>query len=143
MNILGRLGGALLGGSFAVFGSGAVREPAGLAKLAGPALEEIRKVVPLPKDDELLVRVNGAVQTGAGAALAIGLFPRISALALAGSLIPTTYAGHAFWTVEDPAQRKAQRTQFLKNAVMLGGLLVVAGTPRKTDTPSGTGISAG
>ncbi|MGW4444402.1 DoxX family protein [Streptomyces sp. NPDC004682] len=141
MNILGRLGGALLGGSFAVFGSGAVRDPAALARLAGPALEEIRKVVPLPKDDELLVRVNGAVQTGAGAALAIGLFPRTSALALAGSLIPTTYAGHPFWTIEDPAQRKAQRTQFLKNAAMLGGLLVVAGAGRKG--ASTTGISAG
>ncbi|MGW4298617.1 DoxX family protein [Streptomyces sp. NPDC004376] len=141
MNILGRLGGALLGGSFAVFGYGAVRDPAALARLAGPALEEIRKVVPLPKDDELLVRVNGAVQTGAGAALAIGLFPRTSALALAGSLIPTTYAGHPFWTIEDPAQRKAQRTQFLKNAAMLGGLLVVAGAGRKG--ASGTGISAG
>ncbi|MFD8804693.1 DoxX family protein [Streptomyces sp. NPDC059597] len=143
MNILGRLGGALLGGSFAVFGSGAVRDPAALAKLAGPALEEIRKVVPLPKDDELLVRVNGAVQTGAGATLAIGLFPRTSALALAGSLIPTTYAGHPFWTVEDPAQRRAQRTQFLKNAAMLGGLLVIAGARRKPGALPGTGISAG
>ena len=28
-----------------------------------------------------------------------------AALALAGSLVPTTYTAHAFWTVKDPAAR--------------------------------------
>ncbi len=129
--MLGGLGRLLLGGTFAVLGFDALREPGGRPEMAGPALEQIRSVVPLPEDDELLVRVNGAVQTGAGTAMAVGLFPRTSALALAGSLIPTTYAGHAFWTVEDPMQRKAQRTQFLKNAALLGGLLAIAGAKRR------------
>jgi uncharacterized membrane protein YphA (DoxX/SURF4 family) len=49
--------------------------------------------------------------------------PRLAALALAGSLIPTTLAGHAFWKVDDPTARKLQRIQFHKNLAMIGGLL--------------------
>jgi uncharacterized membrane protein YphA (DoxX/SURF4 family) len=55
--------------------------------------------------------------------MALGKAQRLSALALAGSLIPTTMAGHAYWALEDEAQRKAQRIQFHKNMAMLGGLL--------------------
>ncbi|MFC7220892.1 DoxX family protein [Streptomyces polyrhachis] len=138
MHILGRLGEAFLGGTFAVLGSSALRAPRGPAELARPALERIRKVLPLPKDDDLLVRVNGAVQAGAGASMAIGVLPRPAALVLAATLIPTTYAGHPFWSTHDPAQRTAQRTQFLKNAAMFGGLLVVAGTRRRVGTACGT-----
>lgn len=130
MNLLGKLGRLFLGGTFVVLGSNALRKPGAMAKVAGPSLDQIRSVVPLPADNELLVQVNAAVQTGAGAAMALGVFPRLSALAQAGSLIPTTYAGHAFWKIEDPAQRNAQRTQFLKNVGMLGGLLVVVGAGR-------------
>ncbi|GMA20638.1 hypothetical protein GCM10025862_26590 [Arsenicicoccus piscis] len=128
MTMLSRAGKLLLGGSIVLMGYGAAKDPGGRTAVAAPTLAKIREVVPLPDDDELLVRVNGAVQTGAGAALAVGVLPRLSALAVAGSLITTTYAGHAYWTVEDPAQRAAQRIQFLKNAAMLGGLLVVAGS---------------
>ena len=63
------------------------------------------------------------MQVLAGTALALGLAPRLSALALAGSLVPTTLAGHAYWTIEDPAARKLQRIQFHKNMAMIGGLL--------------------
>jgi uncharacterized membrane protein YphA (DoxX/SURF4 family) len=65
-------------------------------------------VAPLPADDELAVRGNAAVQV-LGALLALGRAPRLSVPALAGSLIPTTVAGHAHWTIEDPAARKLQR----------------------------------
>jgi len=53
--------------------------------------------------------------------------PRLSALALAASLAPTTYAGHPFWEERDRAARAAQRTQFLKNVSMMGGLLLAGG----------------
>jgi uncharacterized membrane protein YphA (DoxX/SURF4 family) len=61
-----------------------------------------------------------------GTLLALGRAPRLSALALAGSLIPTTLAGHAYWTVEDPAARKQQRIHFHKNMALIGGLLFAA-----------------
>jgi P-loop Domain of unknown function (DUF2791)/DoxX len=49
-------------------------------------------------DDELIVRGNGAVQVVGGALLASGTLPRLAALTLAGSMIPTTVAGHASTT---------------------------------------------
>ena len=61
-----------------------------------------------------------------GTLLALGIAPRLSALVLAGSLVPTTLAGHSYWTVEDPAARKIQRIQFHKNLAMIGGLLFAA-----------------
>ena len=72
------------------------------------------------------MRANAAVQLAAGTLLALGRLPRLSALALAGSLAPTTAAGHPFWTVEDPAKRAQQRIQFNKNLAVLGGLLLAA-----------------
>ena len=69
------------------------------------------------------MRGNAAVMVAAGALLVLGKAPRLSALALAGSLIPTTLAGHSYWQVEDPATRKVQRIQFHKNLAMIGGLL--------------------
>jgi putative oxidoreductase len=72
------------------------------------------------------VRANAAVMMAAGGLLMLGKAPRLSALALAGSLVPTTLAGHSYWEVEDPATRKIQRIQFHKNLAMIGGLLFAA-----------------
>lgn len=60
-----------------------------------------------------------------GATLALGIFPKLSALALIGSLVPTTVAGHAFWEETDPDPRQMQATQFAKNAGIIGGLMLV------------------
>jgi uncharacterized membrane protein YphA (DoxX/SURF4 family) len=114
----------LTGSTYVLLGFDAWRAPGGRVDLAGPVLARMRKVAPLPDDDEQLVRLNAGVQVVAGAMLALGIYPRLSALALAGSLIPTTLAGHSFWNLEDPAAQKAQRVQFHKNMAMLGGLLL-------------------
>ena len=116
----------LTGSTYALLGFDAVRAPGGRVEQAAPVLGAMRKWVPLPEDDELVVRGNAAVQVAAGTLLALGIAPRLSALALAGSLIPTTLAGHAYWTIEDPAARKLQRIQFHKNMAMIGGLLFAA-----------------
>jgi putative oxidoreductase len=116
----------LTGSTYVLLGFDALRAPGGRVDLAAPVLASMRKVVPLPDDDEQLVRANAVVQVAAGAMLALGLAPRLSALTLAGSLIPTTLAGHSYWSLEDPAAQKAQRIQFHKNMAMLGGLLFAA-----------------
>lgn len=113
----------LTGSTYALLGADAVRTPGARVDQAAPMLATIRKTVPLPGDDELIVRGNAAVQVLAGTLLALGEAQRLSALALAASLIPTTAAGHAFWAIEDPAARKMQRIQFHKNMAMIGGLL--------------------
>jgi len=114
----------LTGSTYALLGFDALREPGARVDQAAGVLSAVRTVVPLPADDELVVRGNAAVQVLGGALLALGVAPRLSALALAGSLIPTTLAGHAYWTIEDPAARKMQRIQFHKNMAMIGGLLL-------------------
>jgi uncharacterized membrane protein YphA (DoxX/SURF4 family) len=114
----------LTGSTYVLLGFDALRAPGGRVDLAAPLLAAIRAKVPLPADDEVVVRANAAVQVAAGAALALGRAPRLSALVLAGSLIPTTLAGHAYWTIEDPAARKMQQIQFHKNMAMIGGLLL-------------------
>jgi len=125
------LGRVLTGSTYALLGFDALRAPGGRVDQAGPVLTAIRKVAPLPEDDEMLVRVNAGVMVVAGSLLALGQAPRLSALALAGSLVPTTLAGHSYWKVEDPEARKQQRIQFHKNLAMIGGLLfIVLDQPR-------------
>ena len=115
---------ALTGSTYVLLGFDALREPGGRVDQAAPVLASIRKVAPLPEDDELVVRANAAVMVASGTLLALGIAPRLSALALACSLIPTPLAGHSYWAIEDPAGRKQQRIQFHKNMAMLGGLLL-------------------
>ena len=121
----------MLASMFVVGGIDAVRNASAKAGKAEkvtehvPTLaEKIAPGLPVPTDPATLVRINGAVQVLAGLALATGRLPRLSALVLAGSLAPTTYAGHAFWEEKDKATRSAQRVQFFKNVSMAGGLLL-------------------
>ncbi|MFF2113854.1 DoxX family membrane protein [Rhodococcus koreensis] len=111
------------GSTYAILGWDALRTPGARVQMAAGTLSAVRKIVPLPADDALVVRANAAVQAVGGALLAAGLFPRASALALALSLTPTTIAGHNFWALDDPDARKLQRVQFHKNVAMFGGLL--------------------
>ena len=77
-------------------------------------------------DDELLVKIDGAVKVIAGSMLALGKAPRFASTALAASLIPTTLAGHRFWEETDPDQKTTQQLNFMKNLGLLGGLLIAA-----------------
>lgn len=125
----------LLGSTFVVLGYDALRTPGGRVAIASGTLDAIRRVVPLPKDDELLVRANAAAQTAGGAMLCVGVAPRLAAALIAASLVPTTVAGHAFWAATDPAVHKQQKVQFHKNLALIGGLLlVVLGDRRRART---------
>jgi putative oxidoreductase len=75
---------------------------------------------------EQAVRVNAAVQVAGGTLLSLNRLPRLAALALAGSIVPTTLAGHRFWEESDPARKANHQTHFFKNASMLGGLLIAS-----------------
>ena len=115
----------LLAGMFVHGGLDSFRNPAAKVPRAERVAPELAGLVGIDADTEQLVQFNGAIQVGAGITLALGIFPRLSALLLAGSLVPTTLAGHRFWEEEDDAARTQQTIQFLKNAAMLGGLLLV------------------
>jgi uncharacterized membrane protein YphA (DoxX/SURF4 family) len=85
----------------------------------------------VPLDPELAVRVNGAAMLAAGVALAVGLWPRLAAGVLAGTLVPTTLAGHPYWQLDDPAARRQQRAHFFKNVGLFGGALLVLSEPSR------------
>lgn len=91
------------------------------ARVVTPLAERVEAV---PDDPEQAVRVNGAIHMAAGAMLGIGVLPRLSAAALAATLVPTTIAGHPFWSTKDKQEREQQKLHFLKNLSMLGGLLL-------------------
>jgi len=117
----------MLASVFAVQGLDTMLHPERVAAKAEPVVRPVAERVPLvPARADQSVRLNGAVQLVAGSLLAIGRFPRLSALALAATLVPTTLAGHQFWAAQDDKDRAQQRIHFLKNASMLGGLLITA-----------------
>jgi uncharacterized membrane protein YphA (DoxX/SURF4 family) len=89
-----------------------------------PLAQQAMPQLPIPTDAATLVRINAAAQILAGAALATGRAPRLSATLLAATLVPTTAARHRFWEETDPAAKADQRVHFAKNVSMLGGLLL-------------------
>jgi putative oxidoreductase len=129
MGLIHRLARVLLSGIFISGGMDVLHDPEPRAVIAEPFIERLRPLVPaLPSDPVLVVKANAAFQIAAGATLGAGILPRLSALALAGSLVPTTLGAHRFWEMQGPAATQ-QRTQFLKNAAILGGLILVANVP--------------
>ncbi|WP_424809637.1 DoxX family membrane protein [Rhodococcus sp. 27YEA15] len=127
-----RIARPLLSTIFIVGGIDTLRNPAHRAVKATPLIDKSVEVLPgtvtqkLPADPETLVKINAVVQVSGGLLLASGKAPRLASLALAGSLVPTTLAGHDFWNETDPALKAAQRTNFIKNVSLLGGLIIAS-----------------
>lgn len=116
----------MVAGIFILQGYDTFRRPERVALAAEPVVRPLAdRIAAVPAKTEDAVRLNGAVQVTAGALLALGRLPRLSALALAGTLVPVTLAGHRFWEAGD-TDRAQQRIHFLKNLSMLGGLLIAA-----------------
>ncbi|HET9383117.1 MAG TPA: DoxX family protein [Streptomyces sp.] len=127
MSVLRVLGRPLLASMFLTGGMDSLRHPERVAPIAEPVVQPITARVPvLPDSTEDLVRLNGAVQVGAGLLLATGRMPRLAALAIAATLVPTTIAAHRYWEADDPGERAQQRVHFFKNLSLLGGLLITA-----------------
>jgi uncharacterized membrane protein YphA (DoxX/SURF4 family) len=136
MTLLRAIPRTMLASYFVAAGIKAIRDPESLVPAAEPLVD---RVVPLvkeytpeqvsgyvPENTVTLVRVNGIAQVTGGLALATGKGRRLGALLLAGSLIPSTIAKHPFWTVQDPEARAQDRSHFLKNVSLLGGVLLAA-----------------
>ena len=126
MSLFRRIARPLLASIFIAEGWDALRNPGGK-----PAPGKTRAQPPpadqlVTEDSLTIVRVNGFVQVGGGVLLGLGKYPRLAALALIGSIAPTTYAGHRFWREEDEQLRSEQRIQLLKNLGLLGGLILAA-----------------
>lgn len=122
---------ALLSGIFIASGAQGLANPEPLVARAKSVTDRVAPLLEradprLPTDPRTLVRVNAAAQLAGGLLLATGRFTRPAAVLLAGSLVPTTLAGHPFWSAQDPVERRNHQTQVLKNLGLIGGLLLAA-----------------
>jgi len=93
-------------------------------------------VPPVPKDTETWVKVLAGVKVGAGVMYALGKAPRLSALALTASHVPTTVTRNAFWSESDPAAKSRKTTGLATDVALLGALLIAT-----ADTEGNPGLA--
>ncbi len=79
----------------------------------------------------VLIVAARALQLVAGLGLILGIYPRISALALLLFLIPATLVGHPFWLAIGTSLYSIQLINFFKNVCMAGGLIFIIATTRQ------------
>jgi putative oxidoreductase len=77
---------------------------------------------PLP---ELTVPGSGIVIAVAGVMVILGFWVDLAALALAANVLAFAYWMHAFWKLEDPAERANQMAHFFKNVQVAGAALIL------------------
>jgi putative oxidoreductase len=126
MMVVRRVARPLLASIFVAGGLDAFRNPGAKVPAAEKLLGDSAAGLPGVANTDQLVRADGLLKLLAGICLGLGKFPRLASLTLVGSLVPTTLAGHRFWEEEDVSKRSAQRLQFVKNASILGGVLLAA-----------------
>src|SRR3954453_4397636 len=106
-----RIARPLLAASFVFGGIDTLRNPQSRGASARPVVEKVTEQadkqlpVQVPRDVEQWVKVNAGVQVAAGKLLSLGRLPRLSATALALSVVPPTLAGHRFWEKDDPQEK--------------------------------------
>jgi uncharacterized membrane protein YphA (DoxX/SURF4 family) len=127
-----RIARPLLASSFINDGVDALRNPQPHIDAAAPVVEKVSGVadkqlpVQLPKDTAQWVKIVAGVKVAAGALFALGRFPRLSALLLGVTAVPTALAQHRFWEATDPTEKANQTKHFLHSLGLLGGLLIAS-----------------
>lgn len=80
----------------------------------------------VPNNAAAVARVNAAVQVVGGLLLALGRAPRLTAAALAVTMLPRSVGSQAFLKDADPQHAAAQRREFFTDVSLLGGLIIAA-----------------
>lgn len=78
------------------------------------------KKVPQPK---LAILVSGLLLLAGGLGILFWAEVQYSVLALALFLVPVSFIMHAFWQETDSHTKMMEKTQFMKNMAILGGVL--------------------
>jgi putative oxidoreductase len=76
----------------------------------------------------MLIMAARALQLVAGLGLILGIYPRVSAVALLLFLIPATLMAHDFWHAVGTPLYQVQLINFFKNVCMAGGLIFILAT---------------
>ena len=121
----------MLATTFITRGAEALRSPKPAADAARPTLEGLAKLPDpvgpnVPTNAETVAKVTAGVQIGAGLLLATGRLPRLSAAALAISVVPGSLGAHAFWNETDPERKAIERRALLTDVGLIGGLIIAS-----------------
>jgi len=122
MRIIHGLGRAIFGGFFLYNGINHLKNSEALEGYAAA------KQVDNP---QFSIKASGILMTAAGAALVLGLAPRLGALGAAAFLAAVSPKMHDFWNMEDPGQRQSDMVHFSKNMALLGAAIALAGLGSK------------
>lgn len=121
----------MLSATFIARGVDALRNPKPAADAARPTLGMMSSLPDpvgskVPSDAETVAKINGAVQVVGGLLLATGKMPRLTAAALALSVVPGSLGSHTFWNESDPQRAAQERRDFLTDLSLIGGLIIAA-----------------
>lgn len=116
----------LLAGVFVANGVDTILNLKQKTEQAKPLIAKGQEVLPLERgiDPGAVVQADAVAKIGAGLLLGFGRLPRLAAAVLAATLIPSTVIEHPFWASSYPDERRSRQAQALKNAGLLGGLLL-------------------
>ena len=94
------------------------------------------KGVPQP---ELAVTLSAVPLLIGGTSLALGVKPKLGAVAILGFLAGVSPVMHDFWRNENPQERQTNMIMFLKNMALAGAALALAGVeePWEASVPVG------
>ncbi|MDH6193943.1 putative membrane protein YphA (DoxX/SURF4 family) [Mycobacterium frederiksbergense] len=121
----------MLSATFIARGVDTLRDPAAatdntrstlgaLTALPGPARAWV------PTNAEAVARANAVVQVAGGLLLAAGRAPRLTAAALAFTMVPGSFGSQIPLKDAEPQSSAEQRRELLTNVSLLGGLIIAA-----------------
>lgn len=115
----------MLGGIFLATGMSHIKNPDYGAEVAQGFNDQVLEPVGMGVDGPTLMKVHGYVSVVAGAGLALGVAPRLCALALAADVTAVNLTANRFWEQEGE-ERQGTQIQFLKDLAIAGGLLIAS-----------------
>ena len=75
----------------------------------------------------LSVQASGVLLAASGAAMMLGIKPRLGALGAVGFLAAASPIFHDFWNAQEPQQKQGDMIHFSKNLALLSAALAFAG----------------
>lgn len=73
--------------------------------------------------------VTGMMLLLGGSSILCGVYPTVGILLLVAFLVPVSLMMHSFWKIKDPQMRMTDKTNFMKNMALLGGILMLLAIP--------------
>lgn len=116
----------LLAGYFVAIGLNSWKRSSGLAEPTADTLEPVRSAIPGSLSPEQLVKGTAGVQVAAGGLFALGVAPRVMAIVLGATLVPTALVERRVGDDDGTVEPTQQQISLLQHGALLGGLIFAA-----------------